>query len=66
MKWMEHLAHMAEGKGVYNVLEGNPDRNNPPGIPRFIWVENIKENLKEVRVKTATDWLRIGRGVRHF
>ena len=54
------------GEIVYNVLERKPDRNNPPGIPSIIWVENIKENRKEVGVKTASDWLRIGRGVRHL
>ena len=48
MEWMEHLTHMVEGRGIYNVLEGYPDRNNPPGIPSFIWEENIKENRKEV------------------
>ena len=63
---MEHVTHIVEGRGMYSVLEGEPCRNNAPGIPSFIWIENIKENVKEVGVKTASEWLRIGRGVRHL
>jgi hypothetical protein len=26
MKWVEHVAHMGEGRGVYRVLVGRPGR----------------------------------------
>ena len=63
---MMHVTLMVEGRVMYSVLEGKPERNNPPGIPSFIWIENIKENLKEVVVKTASYLLRIGTGFRHL
>jgi hypothetical protein len=37
MRWMGHVAHMGEGRDVYRVLVGRPQRKRPLGIPRHRW-----------------------------
>jgi hypothetical protein len=39
---------MGEGRGVYRVLVGKPERKRPLGRPRFRWEDNIKMHLQEV------------------
>jgi hypothetical protein len=34
MRWVEHVAHMGEGRAVYRVLVGNPEGKRPLGRPR--------------------------------
>jgi hypothetical protein len=48
MRWMEHVAHMGEGRNVYRVLVGKPEGKRPMGRPRCRWVDNIKMHLQEV------------------
>jgi hypothetical protein len=59
---------MGEGRDVYRVLAGKPERKRPPGRPRRRWEDNIKMNLQEVGwgVWTGSSWLRIGTGGRHL
>ena len=33
MRWVEHVAHMREGRGVYRVLVGKPEGKNHWGDP---------------------------------
>jgi hypothetical protein len=43
-----HVARMAEDRGVYRVLVGNPEGKRPLGRPRRRWEDNIKMDLQEV------------------
>jgi hypothetical protein len=48
MKWAEHVARMAEGRGVHRVLVGKSDGRRSLGRPRRRWEDNIKMDLQEV------------------
>jgi hypothetical protein len=36
MRWVGHVAHMEEGRGVYRVLVRRPEGKRPLGKPRHI------------------------------
>jgi hypothetical protein len=42
MRWTGHVAGMGEGRVVYRVLVGRPERMRPLGRPRRRWDNNIK------------------------
>jgi len=48
MRWVGHVAHMGEGRGLYRVLVGKPEGKRPLGIPRRRQEDNIKMDLQEV------------------
>ena len=48
MRWVGHVAHMGEERGVYRVLVGKPEGKTPLGRPRRGWVDNIRMDLQEV------------------
>jgi hypothetical protein len=56
MKWVGHVAHMAEGRGVYRVLVGRPKGKRPLGRPRHRWEDNIKIDLSEIGISGA-NWI---------
>ena len=68
MRWVEHVAHMGEGRGRYRVLVGKPEGKRPLRRPRRIWEDNIKMDLQEwvVGVWAGSSWLRIGTGGGHL
>jgi len=68
MRWAGHVARMGEGRGVYRVMVGKPERKSPMGRPRHRWDDNIKMELQEVGcgVWTGLGWLRIGTGGGHL
>jgi hypothetical protein len=37
MRWAGHVARMEEGRSVYRVLVGRPERKRPLGRPRHRW-----------------------------
>jgi len=41
MKWVGHVAHMWEGRGMYRVLLGKPEGKRTMGRPRHRWEDNI-------------------------
>jgi hypothetical protein len=47
MRWVGHVAHIGERKGVYRVLVGKPEGKRPLGRPRRRWVDNIRMDLQE-------------------
>jgi hypothetical protein len=49
---------MGEGRGVYRVLVGRPERKRPLGRPRRRWEDNIKMDLMEIRID-ETNWIRL-------
>jgi hypothetical protein len=49
---------MGEGRGVYRVLVGRPECNKPLGRPRRSWEDNIKMDLREIRIDEA-NWIQL-------
>jgi hypothetical protein len=45
VRWMGHVAHMGEGRGMYRVLAGKPEGKIPLRRPRRTWEDNIKVDL---------------------
>jgi hypothetical protein len=56
MRWVRHVAHMGEGRGVYRVLVGKPEGKRPLGRPRHRWEDNIKLDLREKGIDGA-NWI---------
>jgi hypothetical protein len=56
MRWVGHITHMGEGRGVYRVLVGRPEGKRPLGRPRHRWVDNIKVDLREIGIGWA-NWI---------
>jgi len=57
MRWAEHVARMAEGRGVHRVVVGKPEGKRPLGRPRRRWEDNIEMDLREVG--GSGDWLEL-------
>jgi hypothetical protein len=60
MRWVWHVARMGEGRGVYRVLVGKPERKRPLGRPRSRWRENIKADLHKVGCG-GMDWIELAK-----
>jgi hypothetical protein len=58
MRWSGHVARIGEGRGAYRVLVGRPEGKRPRGSPRRRWEDNIKMNLREIRINGA-NWIRL-------
>jgi hypothetical protein len=58
MRWSGHVVRIWEGRGVYRVLVGKPDRKRPLGRPKCVWEDNIKMDLQEVRCR-GMDWIEL-------
>jgi len=56
MRWVGHVAHMGEERGMYRVLVEKLEGRRPLGRPRRRWVNNIRMDLQEV-VCRYTDWI---------
>jgi hypothetical protein len=54
MRWAGHVARTREGKGVYWVLVGKPQRKRPLGRPRRRWEDN---NMYLQEVEWGMDWI---------
>ena len=48
MRWVGHVLHMGERRGIYTILVGKPEAKRPLGRPRHRWEDNIKIDLQEV------------------
>jgi hypothetical protein len=58
MKWVGHVAHMGEGRGVYMVLVRRPEGKRPLGRPRRKWEDNIELDLREIGIDGA-NWIQL-------
>jgi hypothetical protein len=56
MRWAGHVSRMGEGIGVYRGLIGRPEGKRPLGRPRRRWEDNIKIDLREIRIDGA-NWI---------
>ena len=62
MRWVGHVAHMGERRGIYRVLMGKPEGKRPLGRLGGRWEDNIKMDLQEMGCGGMDwmIWLRIG------
>jgi hypothetical protein len=58
MRSAEHVARMGEGRDVYRVLVGRPKGKRPLGRPRHRWEDNIKMDLREIRIDEV-NWIQL-------
>jgi hypothetical protein len=58
MRGAGHVARMGEGRGVYRVLVGKSEGKRPLGRPRRRWEDNIKMDLREMRID-GTNWIQL-------
>jgi hypothetical protein len=58
MRWAGYVACMGEGRGVYRVLVGRAEGKRPLGRPRRRWEDNIKIDLREIRIDEA-NWIQL-------
>jgi hypothetical protein len=58
MRWAGHVARMREGRDVYRVLVGMPERKRPVERPRRRGEDNIKMDLKKIKIDGA-NWIRL-------
>jgi hypothetical protein len=58
MRWVGHVAHIGEGRGVYRVLVGRPEGNRPLERTRRRWEDNIKMDLREIGIDVA-NWIHL-------
>jgi hypothetical protein len=65
IRWAGHVARMGEGRGVYRVLVGRPERKRPLGRPRCRWEDNIKTDLREIEIDGA-NWIRLDQDRVHW
>jgi hypothetical protein len=59
LRWVRHVARMGEGRGVYRVLVVRPRGKRPLGRPRRRWEDNIKMDLREIRIDVDSEDLRV-------
>jgi len=60
MKWMGHVAHMGERRGIYRVLGGKPEDKRQRVRPRSRWERKIKMHLQEVGC-WGMDWIELAK-----
>jgi hypothetical protein len=58
MRWAGHVAHMGKRRGVYRVLVGRPEGKRPLGRRRRRWEDNIKMELREIRID-GENWIQL-------
>jgi len=58
MRWVRHVVHMGERRGIYKVLVGKSEVKSPLRRPRCRWWDNIKMDLQEVAC-AGMDWIEL-------
>jgi hypothetical protein len=58
MRWAGHVARIGEEKGVYRILVGRPERKRPLERPRRGWEDNIKMDLREIKID-GENWIHL-------
>jgi hypothetical protein len=58
IRWVGHVAHMGEGRGVYRVLVGKPKGKRPLGGPRCRQEDNIKIDFRKIGID-GTKWIQL-------
>jgi hypothetical protein len=58
MRWAGHVARMGEGRNVYRVLMGKPERRRPLGRPRRRWEDGIRMDVRKISWGRV-DWIEL-------
>jgi hypothetical protein len=58
MRWAGHVARRGEGRDVYKFLFWRPEGRRPLGRSRRRWEDNIKMDLREIRIDGA-NWIQL-------
>jgi hypothetical protein len=58
MRWAGHVACGGEERGVYRVLVRRPEGKRPQGRSRSRWEDNIKLDVREIRIDRA-NWIQL-------
>jgi hypothetical protein len=58
MRWVGHVARMAEVRGAYIILVGRPEGGRPLGRPRHRWEDNTELVLREIGFGDV-DWINL-------
>jgi hypothetical protein len=53
LRWTGHVARRGEERGDYMVLVESPEGKRPLGRPRRRWEDDIKMDLREIRIDEA-------------
>jgi hypothetical protein len=53
-----NVAHVGERRGVYRILVGRPEGKRPLGRPRCKWEDNIKMDLREIKID-GVKWIHL-------
>jgi hypothetical protein len=48
MKWMDHVASMAEMRNARKTVVGKPEGKSPLGRHRCRWEDNVRMGLREI------------------
>jgi hypothetical protein len=48
MRWAGHVARMGEERKMYKFLAGKPEGKRPLGIPRRMWEDGFRMDLREI------------------
>jgi hypothetical protein len=65
MRWAGHVARIGERRGVYRILVGRSEGTRPLGRPRSRGEDNIKMDLREIRIDGA-NWIRLAQDRVHW
>ena len=52
LRWTGHVVRMEEGRNAFKILTGTPTEKRPLGRLRNRWEDNIRKDLKEIRINT--------------
>jgi hypothetical protein len=58
IRWAGHVARMGETRNAYRILVGRTEGKRPLGRPRRRWVDNIKMDLREIKLD-GRDWIKL-------
>ena len=58
MRWVGHVAHVGERRGIYRVLVGKSEGTRLLGRPRHRWEDNIKMDRQEMGCG-GMDWIEL-------
>jgi hypothetical protein len=56
MRWAVHVTRMGEKRNAYRILVGKPKVKSPLGRPRSGWMDNIKNDLRDIGWD-GIDWI---------
>ena len=58
IRWLGHVSHMGEKRGICSVFVGKPDGKRLLGEDRRRWEDNMKMDLQEVGCGSV-DWIKL-------